>query len=84
MRVKQVPAAFLLAATIALPFAARADDPFAINLTLKEHKFEPPEIKAPANKPIEITLKNEDKSFEEFDRTGSARKRLSPGAKPLP
>ncbi len=67
MRKKQVPAALLLAASIALPIAAWADDPSAISLTLKDHKFEPPEIKAPPNKPIEITLKNEDDSFEEFD-----------------
>ncbi len=79
MRVKQVPAAFLLAATIALPFGARADDPFAINLTLKEHKFEPPEIKAPASKPIEITLKNEDESFEEFDSNSLRTEKIVTG-----
>lgn len=67
MRTIRVPAAFLLAASIALPFAAHADDPVAIGLTLKDHQFEPAEIKAPAGKPIEITLKNEDAGFEEFD-----------------
>ena len=69
MRMRQVPAFLLLGASIATPFAVRAEDPFTIELTLKDHQFEPAEIKAPANKPIEITLKNEDDGVEEFDST---------------
>ncbi len=69
MRMRQASATLLLAASIALPAAARAEDPYAVALTLKDHKFEPAEIKAPANKPIEITLKNEDDGVEEFDST---------------
>ncbi len=61
------PAYFLAAAFIALPAAAYAEDPVAIDLTLKDHKFLPAEIKAPAGKAIAITLKNEDDAFEEFD-----------------
>ena len=49
------------------PLSARADDPFALGLTLKDHVFDPSELKAPAGKDIAITLKNEDDSFEEFD-----------------
>ena len=79
MRVKKVPAAFLLVAIAAMPFAARADDPFAISLTLKDHAFEPAEIKAPANKPIEITLKNEDDSFEEFDSNSLRTEKIVTG-----
>ncbi|MGO9867356.1 MAG: cupredoxin domain-containing protein [Rhodomicrobium sp.] len=67
MHKRRIPATLLLAALAALPAAARADEPVSIDLTLKEHKFEPAEIKAPANKPIAITLKNEDDSIEEFD-----------------
>ncbi len=59
---------FLLAAAFALlPSSVRADDPFALGLILKDHLFDPPELKAPAGKDIAITLKNEDDSFEEFD-----------------
>ena len=67
MHTKRTPAPLILAALIALPLAARAEQPVTIDLMLKEHKFEPAEIKAPANKSVEITLKNEDDSFEEFD-----------------
>lgn len=67
MRLRWIPATLLLAGSAALPAIARAEDPVTIALTLKDHKFEPAEIKAPAGKPIEITLKNEDESVEEFD-----------------
>jgi Cupredoxin-like domain len=65
MGVRQVPAVLFLAASMAMP--VRADSPFTLELTLKDHQFEPAEIKAPANRPIEITLKNEDDGVEEFD-----------------
>jgi hypothetical protein len=52
-----------------LPGPCFADDPVAIELKLKGHKFEPSEIKAPAGKPIVITLKNEDDAVEEFEST---------------
>jgi plastocyanin len=59
---------FLLPAAFAVfPISARADDPFPLGLTLKDHVFDPAELKAPAGKDIAITLKNEDDSFEEFD-----------------
>jgi hypothetical protein len=59
---------FLLAAAFAgYPVSVRADDPFPLGLTLKDHVFDPPELKAPAGKDIAITLRNEDDSFEEFD-----------------
>src|SRR5271157_4523029 len=67
MGMKRVPAFLLLPALIALSTASYADEPVAIDLTLKDHKFEPAEIKAPAGRPIAITLKNEDDAVEEFD-----------------
>ncbi len=58
----------LLAAAFAfVPASVRADDAFPLGLTLKDHVFDPPELKAPAGKDIAIMLKNEDDSFEEFD-----------------
>ncbi len=57
----------LLTALAFFPESARADEPFPLGLTLKDHMFDPPELKAPAGRDIAITLKNEDNSFEEFD-----------------
>jgi plastocyanin len=69
MCLKRLSTQVLTVSLIALPLAAYADEPIAIGLTLRNHKFEPAEIKAPAGKTIAITLKNEDESPEEFDST---------------
>jgi heme/copper-type cytochrome/quinol oxidase subunit 2 len=62
LKVLAAGAFFLLTPAIAL-----ADDSFTIELTLKDHKFEPAEIKAPAGKPIVIKLRNLDSAPEEFE-----------------
>jgi hypothetical protein len=62
-------AAVIAAAMILVPAASFADDAAAIALKLRDHKFEPSEIKAPAGRAIVITLKNEDDAVEEFDST---------------
>jgi hypothetical protein len=61
------PIVLLTAAFAVCPVSVRADDPFPLGLTLKDHLFDPPELKAPSGRDIAITLKNEDESFEEFD-----------------
>jgi plastocyanin len=66
MRFGGISAALIAAALMTAPVAA-ADEAVAIGLTLKDHKFEPAEIKAPAGKPIAITLRNQDDAVEEFD-----------------
>ncbi len=67
MQLTQVLAPLLAAACIAFPSGARADNPYPLALILKNHVFDPPELRAPAGRDIAITLKNEDDSFEEFD-----------------
>jgi uncharacterized cupredoxin-like copper-binding protein len=47
--------------------AASAADPAAINVTLKDHRFSPSEIRVPAGKPVVLHIKNEDSTAEEFD-----------------
>jgi plastocyanin len=46
---------------------AAADNPAAISLTIKDHRFEPAEIDVPTGKPVILTIKNEDPTVEEFD-----------------
>jgi hypothetical protein len=67
MRLARFLIVLLPAAFGAFPMDARADHPFPLGLTLKDHVFDPAELKAPAGRDIAITLTNEDESFEEFD-----------------
>jgi len=58
----------LLASAFALDAsAARAEEPVALMLTIKDHLFEPAELHAPAGRPITFTVKNLDTIASEFE-----------------
>ena len=59
-------AALTLAVVFMAP-VARADDAVTVQLTLKDHRFQPAEPHAPAGKPITIILKNLDPVPAEFE-----------------
>jgi len=59
--------AFIIASAaiaLAVPSSAHAQE---FSLTIKDHKFEPAEIKVPANQRITIIVSNEDATAEEFE-----------------
>jgi heme/copper-type cytochrome/quinol oxidase subunit 2 len=66
-----VPARAILAFSLALVSGASAalaaDAP--IPVMLKAHRFEPAEIKVPANQPVILNVTNADNLAEEFDST---------------
>lgn len=47
--------------------AAWADEPLTV--VLKNHRFEPPEIRVKANTRTQLVVKNQDDTAEEFDST---------------
>jgi hypothetical protein len=62
----------LWAATIITAFAlsaseVKADEPVTVQISVKDHKFEPAQIHAPANKPIILRVKNLDATPMEFE-----------------
>ena len=65
------PAKFLLlvaaplVSSAVLSSAVLAQD--ALVLTIKDHKFEPAELRVPADKAVTITVKNLDPTAEEFE-----------------
>jgi hypothetical protein len=48
---------------LAVPSASAQE----LNLVIRNHKFEPAEIRVPARKRISLTVSNEDSTPEEFD-----------------
>jgi hypothetical protein len=59
-------------------FAADLD----LALTLKDHRFEPSEIKVPANQRVRLSVHNQDNSAEEFESKSLKREKVIPaGAK---
>jgi Cupredoxin-like domain len=57
----------LASITVAGGGVARAEEPVAISITIKDHQFEPTEIHAPAGKPLSIAIKNLDSIAAEFE-----------------
>lgn len=57
----------LLAFLAALAFAGPALADAEFTLTIREHKFEPAELKVPAGQKIRLIVVNEDDSAEEFE-----------------
>jgi heme/copper-type cytochrome/quinol oxidase subunit 2 len=56
-----------LAAAVLIPRIATADDTVTLSLTLKDHKFDPAELHAPAGVPIELHVKNQNGIVSEFE-----------------
>ena len=63
---KPLLALMLLGLAMAPP-AARAEDTVTINISLKDHRFQPAEPHAPAGKAINIVVKNLDSAPAEFE-----------------
>jgi hypothetical protein len=58
----------LVVAALAMgPRVAVADDNVTLSLVLKDHKFDPAELHAPAGKPFDIRLKNLNDIVSEFE-----------------
>jgi len=49
------------------------------NLTIRNHKFEPQEIRVPAGKRVSISITNEDSSAEEFESPSLKVEKVIPG-----
>jgi hypothetical protein len=71
----------LFCALFLLSASALAADP-QIDLVIREHRFEPPEIRVPSGKKIKLVVHNQDKTPEEFESHELNREKvIAPGAK---
>ena len=58
----------------------RADEPVTVSITIKDHRFEPAEVHAPAGKPIAVAVKNLGSIAAEFESdTLHVEKVIPPG-----
>ncbi len=71
---------YILSVLCLLPLPAMADYPeFA--LTIRDHRFEPAEIRVPAGQKIKLVVHNEDSSPEEFESYELKREKIiGPGS----
>ena len=66
---KKVALLVLLGAAALLPikYGVAQERAAALAITVKDHRFEPAELRAPANRPISISVKNADSAPIEFE-----------------
>ncbi len=55
------------AALVCMAGATRAQEAFNATIVIRDHRFEPPELKVPANRKILLKVVNEDATSEEFE-----------------
>lgn len=67
-----------LVAGLAIATSAQAADPEVL-VVIKDHRFQPAEVKVPANAKIKLTVHNQDKTPEEFESHELKREKVIPG-----
>jgi plastocyanin len=67
----------VLAASLALPAYSFAADPEFL-LTIKNHRFEPAELKLPAGSKVKLIVHNQDSAPEEFESKALNREKIVP------
>ncbi|MGE5523606.1 MAG: cupredoxin domain-containing protein [Rhodospirillaceae bacterium] len=70
-----------LLCAVALAMASwvvQAADP-EFTIVIREHKFEPSEVKVPAGKKVKLVVDNQDASAEEFESHALKREKVIPG-----
>lgn len=70
-------AKFLVASFALLPILAFAAD-LDVDLVIKDHRFQPAEIKVPAGKKIKLVIDNQDATAEEFESHELNREKVIP------
>ena len=67
----------MLSLPLALPGTARAEQA-PIEISIKDHRFEPAELKIPANTKVKLLVKNLDPTPEEFESYELKREKVIP------
>ncbi|MBS0512453.1 MAG: cupredoxin domain-containing protein [Proteobacteria bacterium] len=68
----------LLLALLLLPALAVAAPP-EVTLTIKDHRFQPEEVRVPAGQKVKLVIQNQDGTPEEFESHELNREKVIPG-----
>lgn len=79
MRYTQKLAAVLIASLLGFTATVASTAEPEIALTIKNHRFEPAELKVPANQRVKLVVHNQDSTPEEFESHSLNREKVIPG-----
>ena len=57
----------------------QAEEAQVFTITIKDHKFDPAEVRVPAGKPVILVVKNADATAEEFESSTLKVEKIIPG-----
>jgi plastocyanin len=81
-KIGYISTVLLSALMIAVPaYATTESNDVHVTITIKDHHFEPSEIKVPAGQKIKLTVKNLDSTAEEFESSDLHREKVIAGGK---
>ena len=70
---------FALLTTTAITTTAHAAPDVEVTLIIKNHRFEPTEVKVPAQQRVRLVVHNQDSTPEEFESHSLNREKVIPG-----
>lgn len=73
---RAIPACLLLALAL-FPVAALAEDP-EFSVVIRDHRFQPAEVRIPAGKKVRLVVDNQDTTAEEFESKELKREKVIP------
>jgi plastocyanin len=76
-------APFALCAALLAPMTSALADDAPITVVIKDHKFDPAEIKVPANKRVSLLVDNQDATSEEFESADLKIEKIVGGRKQI-
>jgi hypothetical protein len=71
--------AYLILILIAIVKPGFAIDTFIVDIYIKDHKFEPSEVRIPKNFKVKLIVHNLDDTIEEFESNDLKREKIVPG-----
>ena len=77
--IRAIVVAVLATALVGVLSPTSAEDPVRLTIVIKDHKFDPAELKVPAGKVIELTVDNQDPTPEEFESATLKVEKVIPG-----
>lgn len=73
--------ALALLALAAAPLAPRAGEPVVVEVTIRDHRFSPAELRVPAGTPFTLRVTNADATAEELESSALQIEKVIPGGK---
>jgi hypothetical protein len=75
---------WLIPMALLVSFAARAEEPRRLQVTIRDHRFQPAELHVPANTAFVVDVQNDDATAEEFESAELGVEKVIAGGRHLP